>query len=100
VIVASRFRLVQYLVDVVFIDCNVTQTELCGAWNSYSVARILGKLASRIKGKYKTARHVKHYDRSRGMRIVSFELVTGYALSRQAEAVTVKHNRPIQVVDS
>ena len=58
-----------------------------------------GKLASRIKGKYETALHVKHHNCSSGMRIVSFELITGYALCRQAEAVTVKHKRPIQVVN-
>ena len=93
----SRFCLSQYLIDLIFVGCNVPQTKLCGASNSHTEARILCKLASRIKGKYETALHVKHHDCSRGMRIVSFELVTGYALRRQTEAVTVKRKRPLQI---
>jgi hypothetical protein len=96
---ASRFCLVQYLIDLAFAGCKVPEAELCGAWNAQWVARILSKLASRIKRKDKTTLQVKHHYGSRGMLIASLELVAGNTLRRQAEAVTIKRKRPIQIVD-
>ncbi len=78
----SRFCLVQYLIDLVFAGCKVPEAELCGAWNAQRVARILGELASRIKRKDKTAIQVKHHNGSRGMLIVSLELIAGNTLRR------------------
>lgn len=96
----SRFRLIQDLIDLVFAGRKVPEAELCGAWNAHRVARIPGKFASRVKRKDKTTLQVKHHDGSRGMRIVSFEIVAGNTFRGQAEPVAIKHQRPIQVVDS
>lgn len=89
------FRLVQYLIDLVFATGKVPKTELCGAWSPDGVVRILGKLTSRIKGKGKAALQVKHHYGPRGMRIVSFEVVGGNTLCGQSEAVAIKRKRSI-----
>ena len=96
---SSRFCLIQYLIDLFFARSQVPEAELCGVWYARTMARVFGKLASRIKGKDEITLQMKHHYGPGWMLVISFELVAGNTLRGQAEPVAVKHERPVQVID-